>query len=144
VRVSGTWANTTYFPAEGEAAPEKPPPGFGGVLTPEAWSGAIDFARAVDARIVTSFANGPSNRDAWTPDQARRFIDYTKSKGGTIAAAEFMNEPTLAAMGGAPKGYDAAAYGRDFKAFRAFAKRAAPACWSSAPARSGRRPATPG
>jgi hypothetical protein len=29
-------------------------------------------------------------------------------------------------MGGAPKGYDAAAYGRDFKAFRAFARQAVP------------------
>ena len=37
-----------------------------------------------------------------------------------------MNEPTLAAMGGAPEGYDAAAYGRDFKMFHAFAKQAAP------------------
>jgi hypothetical protein len=37
-----------------------------------------------------------------------------------------MNEPNLAAMGGAPAGYDAAAYGRDFKAFRSFAKQAAP------------------
>ena len=55
--------------------------------------------------------------------QARRFVDFTKSVGGRIAAAEYMNEPTLAAMGGAPAGYDAAAYGRDFKVFRAFAKR---------------------
>lgn len=37
-----------------------------------------------------------------------------------------MNEPTWAAMGGAPAGYDAAAYGRDFKIFHAFAKQAAP------------------
>ena len=37
-----------------------------------------------------------------------------------------MNEPTFAAMGGAPKGYDAAAYGRDFKVFRAFAKQTVP------------------
>jgi hypothetical protein len=37
-----------------------------------------------------------------------------------------MNEPTLAAMGGAPARYDAAMYGRDFKLFRAFAKEAAP------------------
>ena len=29
-------------------------------------------------------------------------------------------------MGGAPAGYDAAAYGRDFKVFRAFVKQAAP------------------
>ena len=37
-----------------------------------------------------------------------------------------MNEPNLAAMGGAPAGYDAAAYGRDFKRFHAFARAAAP------------------
>jgi len=45
---------------------------------------------------------------------------------GRIAAAEFMNEPTLAAMGGAPDGYDAAAYGRDFKAFVAFIRASEP------------------
>ena len=37
-----------------------------------------------------------------------------------------MNEPNLASMGGAPIGYDATAYGRDFKLFRAFAKKNAP------------------
>ncbi|WP_311270358.1 hypothetical protein [Sphingobium sp. WCS2017Hpa-17] len=37
-----------------------------------------------------------------------------------------MNEPSIAGISGAPKGYDAAAYGRDFQAFRAFAKREAP------------------
>jgi hypothetical protein len=37
-----------------------------------------------------------------------------------------MNEPTLAAMGGAPEGYDAAAYGRDFTAFKTFAEQTAP------------------
>ena len=68
-------------------------------------------------------ATGPGVRDEaglWQSDQAGRFFAYTKSVGGRIAAAEFMNEPNLAAMGGAPDGYDAAAYGRDFKAFVAF------------------------
>ena len=37
-----------------------------------------------------------------------------------------MNEPTYAAMGGAPKGYDAAAYGRDIAVFSLFIKHAAP------------------
>jgi hypothetical protein len=40
--------------------------------------------------------------------------------GGKIAAAEYFNEPTLASMGGAPKGYDAAAFGRDFNVFYGF------------------------
>jgi hypothetical protein len=128
VRVSGTWANTTWL-ADTDPAPERPPSGFMSVLTRRQWRGVIDFAHAVDARIVTSFATGVGTRDAngvWTPAEARRFIEYTRSVGGTIAAAEFMNEPTFAAMGGAPKGYDAAAYGRDFKVFRPFAKQFAP------------------
>lgn len=128
VRVSGTWANTTFF-ADADAAPKEAPPGFTGVLTRNQWRGVIEFAGAVDAMIVSSFAVGSGVRDAqgvWTSAQARRILDYTKSIGGRIAAAEFMNEPTLAAMGGAPRGYDAAAYGRDFKVFQAFVREAAP------------------
>ena len=93
------------------------------------WKGVVDFSRAVDAKIVTSFANGSGTRDAagvWTPGQASDFSITRSRVGGRIAAAEFMNEPTFAAMGGAPAGYDAAAYGRDFKVFRAFAKQTAP------------------
>jgi hypothetical protein len=36
------------------------------------------------------------------------------------------NEPSFASMGGAPKGYDAAVYGKDFKVFQPFVKKAAP------------------
>ena len=85
----------------------------------------VDLSQAVGAQIVTSFAISPGTRDAtgvWAADQARRFLTYTRSVGGTIAAAEFMNEPNLAAMGGAPAGYDAAGYGRDFKVFHSFVK----------------------
>ena len=106
-----------------------PPAGFGGVLTRRQWRGVVDFSRAVDARIVTSFAVSDGVRGAngvWTPDQARKFLAFTKAVGGSIAAAEFFNEPTFAAMGGAPKGYDAAAYGRDFAVFRPFARETAP------------------
>jgi len=128
VRVSGTWANTTYFPDTDEP-PAKPPEGFNGVLTRQQWKGVVDFSNAVQARIVTSFATGAGTRDAkglWAPGQAKRLVNYTKSVGGSIAAAEYMNEPNLAAMGGAPPGYDAAAYGRDFRVFHAFAKQAVP------------------
>jgi heparanase 1 len=128
VRVSGTWANTTYFP-ETEQAPPDPPQGFGGVLTHNQWRGVVDFSKAVNAEIVSSFATGVGTRNSagvWTPDQAKRWLDFTRAAGGRIAAAEWMNEPTLAAMGGVPKGYDAAAFGRDFKIFHAFAKQAAP------------------
>lgn len=128
LRVSGTWANSTYFSDSGDE-PSAPPAGFNGVLTSRRWRSVIDFARSVDARIVTSFGISAGTRDAnggWQPDQADRFINFTKSIGGKIAAAEFMNEPDLAAIGGAPAGYDATAYGRDFKLFETFLKRTSP------------------
>ena len=128
LRVSGTWANTTYF-ADSDNIPSTPPRGFKAILTRQQWRGVIDFARAVDARIVTSFAVGPGNRDAagiWRPNQARRFLDFTRTAGGSIAAAEFMNEPNLVAIGGLPAGYNAAAYGRDFKLFHSFVKQTVP------------------
>jgi hypothetical protein len=128
VRVSGTWANTIFF-ADTDPPPKTPPAGFSSVLSRPQWKGVVEFARAVDAKIVTSFTISPGTRDTdgvWTPKEASKLLEYTESIGGKIAAAEFMNEPTFAAMGGAPKGYDAAAYGRDFTVFRAFARRTVP------------------
>jgi len=129
VRVSGTWANTVYFQNDDNPSRGEAPPGFSGVLTRKEWKGVIDFAHAANAEIVTSFSTSTGTRDArgvWVPEQARQSLAYTKSAGGRIAAAEFMNEPTYAAMGGAPKGYDAAAYARDVTVFRQFIRQAAP------------------
>jgi hypothetical protein len=50
----------------------------------------------------------------------------TKSVGGRIAETEFMNEPTYAAMGGAPKGYNAADYDRDIVVFGPWLKQNSP------------------
>lgn len=129
IRVSGTWANTTYFQDKPGPAPKTPPAGFDGVLTQEQWKGVVDFANAVDAKIVTSFATSPGVRDnsgVWTPVEAEKFLAYTRSVGGEIAATEYMNEPTLASMGGAPKGYDVAAYARDVRIFAPYIKKASP------------------
>jgi hypothetical protein len=129
VRVSGTWANMVYFHDEESPPPSAPPPGFGGVLTREQWRGVIDFVQAVDGKLVTSFATGPGTRNeegVWTTDQARRLLEYTRAIGGTIAAAEFMNEPTAAEMGGAPKGYNAAQFARDVALFDEFVRQNAP------------------
>lgn len=129
LRVSGTWMNTTYFQNTDAPAPASPPKGFNSVLTRKEWKGVVDFAAAANARIVTSFAISGGTRDAegvWTPAQAKALVDYTKSLGGSIAAAEFMNEPTFPTVGGAPAGYDAAAYARDFAVFRQFAAKELP------------------
>lgn len=146
LRVSGTWANATFF-ADTNHAPAKPPPGFNDVLSRNRWRDVIDFARAVDAEIVTSFAISPGSRDAdgaWKTDQAQRLIDRTRSLGGHIAAVEFMNEPTLAATNGAPPGYDAAAYGRDFRIFREWMQRAAPETLIVGPGSTGDAPSPSG
>lgn len=129
MRVSGTWANSTFFQDSDAPNPAKPPAGFNGVLTRAQWRGVVDFAQAVDAKLVTSFAISPGVRDengVWTSTEAEKVLSYTRSIGGKIAAAEMFNEPTFASMGGAPKGYDAAAYGRDFRAFHDYIKKAAP------------------
>jgi hypothetical protein len=128
MRVSGTWANATFF-ADSEPPPGKPPSGFDSVLSRAQWRGVVDFARAVDAEIMTSFAISSGSRDAtgaWKPDQAQRLFAFTSTLGARVAAAEFMNEPTLAASNGAPAGYDATAYGRDFRTFRDWMRRASP------------------
>ena len=129
VRVSGTWRNTTFFQNDDQPARATPPQGYRAVMTRAQWKGVLDFARATHADVVTSVATGEGTRDAsgvWTPAQAKEVFDYTKSVGGHIAATEFMNEPTFAAMGGAPKGYNAEAYARDVKVFAAFLRKESP------------------
>jgi len=123
LRVSGTWANSTYFQTDDGPAPANPPEGFRAVLTRAEWKGAIDFSNAVDAPIVTSFAISSGARDAsgaWTSAQAKALVDFTRANKGVIAAAEYMNEPTMPEMGGAPQGYDAKAFARDVKIFKTF------------------------
>jgi heparanase len=128
VRVSGTWANSVYF-ANSDNPPEKAPAGYSGVLTRMEWQGVVDFVHTVDGKLVTSFATSTGTRNTqgvWTPQEASGWIEYTKSLGGQIAAAEFMNEPTYAAMGGAPKRYNAADYARDIAVFKPWLKENSP------------------
>lgn len=139
MRVSGTWANGTYF-ADTDNPSQVPPSGFNGVLTRQQWHDVVDFAKVVDARLVTSFAASAGARDvngAWNADQARRLISYTRGVGGRIAAAEFINEPDLAGLGGLPSDYNASAFGRDFATFHAFIKWADPSIMVLGPGLSG-------
>jgi heparanase len=129
VRVSGTWANSVFFQDTDARETGPTPSGYQSVLTRSQWAGVIAFTRAVDAKLVISFAISSGVRDAkgiWTPAQAQPLVAYTKSIGGTITAAELFNEPTIAASGGAPDGYNAATYARDEAAFRAFVQTSAP------------------
>jgi len=136
MRISGSWANATYF-ADTDESSGPPAAGYNGVLTRTQWRGVIDFAGAVDAKIVTSFAVSPGSRDAngaWRPEQAERLLAYTHALGAKVAAAEFMNEPDLGPQNAAPPGYDAAAYARDFRSFRDAVKAASPDTLIAGPA----------
>jgi heparanase len=129
VRVSGTWANSVFFQDTDATEAGPTPSGYQSVLTRPQWARVIAFTRAVDAKLVTSFAISSGVRDAegiWTPAQAKPLVAYTKAIGGTITAAELFNEPTIPAAGGAPDGYTALTYARDEAAFRSFIKTAAP------------------
>jgi heparanase len=128
MRVSGTWANSTYIPLEGEKF-EGIPAGFQQVLTRDQWRGVIDFAKAMDAKIVTSFPASEGARapdGSWTTEQAQRMIDLTREAGGSIYGAELFNEPSVPPFGGFPKGYSANEFTRDFRIFHEWARKAAP------------------
>ena len=129
VRVSGTWRNATYFQNDDAAAQPKAPAGFDNVMTRAEWKGVVDFAKAVHGDIVASVTTSAGVRDkdgVWTPTQAQAWFNYTRSIGGSFAAMEFMNEPTLLGLAGMPSKYGADDYGRDSKVFGAFLKQASP------------------
>ncbi|MGI8637829.1 MAG: hypothetical protein ACR2KZ_20705, partial [Segetibacter sp.] len=115
MRVSGTWANSTYFQDNDQPKITTAPTGYKNVLSRKEWKGVVDFSKAAGAKLVTSFAisDGVRDKDSiWTPVQAKALVNYTKSIGGSFAAAELFNEPTYAAYGDAPKGYNGATFAK--------------------------------
>ena len=121
IRVSGTWANTTWY--SGRRGGERPP-GFRQTLTHAQLRGLSDFLRVTNGQLVTSFAGSAGVRDGsgrWTPEQMQLFVQDSAALGIRIAGAEFVNEPNLIAATGAPEGYTPANWGRDHDVFvRAF------------------------
>lgn len=140
IRVSGTWANTTYFQNDDSPKLEKAPEGFENVLTRKEWKGVIDFVNSLDNQLITSFAISNGIRDEkgnWTTAQIQPLIEYTRTINGKIAAAEMFNEPSHSNYGGAPEGYDPAQYARDFEAFSAYVKREIPSMKIMGPGSTG-------
>lgn len=129
VRYGGTTTNSVYFQDTDDARPAKPPAGYSVVLTRAAWKGGIDFAKAVNAKILTGFTVSAGVRDAaggWTPREAAPWLAYTRAAGGRIYAAELFNEPNAPDPAGFKTGVSAAQFARDFAAYSAFMKQAAP------------------
>lgn len=129
VRFGGTTTNAVYFQNNDEPKLDSPPEGFLTVLTRQSWKGALDFAEAVDAKIITGFTVSDGVRDengAWTPRHAAPWLDYTRSVGGAIYAAELFNEPNAPEPGRMPEGESAEHYARDFAIFSRFMAEHAP------------------
>lgn len=129
LRYSGTTANNVFFQDNDDPIARQPPKGFKVVLTRKRWKEALEFARAVNAQVVTSFTISEGVRDAahnWTPAMALAWMNYTRSIGSSVYAAELYNEPNAPEYPELPKGYSAERYARDFAAFRAAMVQAAP------------------
>lgn len=126
VRVSGSWANWTYFDPDATAGATAPR-GFDGLLTGEQWIGVGEFARAVNGLVVTSFPSSRGARDAkgvWREDSASTLIRFSQSHNVPVVAAEFFNEASLPI--GVPRGYAAPEYERDFAIFAEVMREIAP------------------
>ena len=130
VRVSGTWANKTYYDFSGKCG-GKAPEGFQNVLTKQQWLSLLDFVKAINGKLLVSIANCPGIHAAHEPmpfDQADLLFRTSKEYGVPVSAAEFTNEPSLIALSGLPQGYTAADHARDHDLFGAWLKENYPEC----------------
>jgi heparanase len=129
IRYGGTTTNTVYFQDNEEPKLDKAPAGYKTVLTRKRWREALEFARAVDARIYTGFSVGHGVRDgagAWTPVHAKAWLDYNRSIGGEIYAAELFNEPNMEGHSERLGNYSAQDFARDYAVFHDFMARTDP------------------
>ncbi len=129
VRVSGTWANALYFQDNDEPKLESSPTGFKNILTRQQWKGVVDFCKAVDGKLVSSFPMSEGMHDEkgnWKPDQVKALLEYTHSLKGEIAAAELFNEPSHAYHGDVPQQYKGINFANDLVAFKKLASKIAP------------------
>ena len=130
VRVSGTWANKTYYDFDGTTG-GKAPKGFQSVLTKEQWLKLLDFVKVIGGKLLVSIANCPGIHAADEPmpfEQADLLFRTSKEYGVPISAAEFTNEPNLIALSGLPRGYTAQDHARDHDLFGAWLKENYPEC----------------
>ncbi len=113
VRVSGTWATKTYYDFDNEG---KAPEGYQNRLTKEQWINLLNFVKAVDGKLLVSFANCEGlhkTEEPWNPSQAEKLFKLTAECGAKIDAVEFTNEPNMMQTSGFPEGYGPEHFRRD-------------------------------
>lgn len=139
VRVSGSWATKTYYDFDGVTG-GKAPEGYQSVLTREQWTGVLDFVRAMGAKLLVSVSNCAGDHPhggSLNLTQTKKLFSFSTDYGVPIDAVEFMNEPNMLEMSGAPKGYTAADYVRDQDIFNAYVREHYPDCLIVGPCTTG-------
>ncbi len=139
VRVSGTWATKTYYDFEGNTDGHAPE-GYQSILTKEQWIGVLDFVKAVDGKLLVSVSNCAGDHPGGGPlnlTQAKKIFDFSHDYGRDIDAVEFMNEPNMLEMSGAPTGYTPSDYARDQDILYRWIKEHYPDCLLVGPCSTG-------
>jgi len=140
VRVSGTWATKTYYDFDGTTG-GKAPQGYQSVLTKEQWANILGFVKAVDAKLLVSVSNCAGDHDENNGPikltQIEKLFAVTDELGGRIDALEFMNEPNMLQISGAPLGYDFADYIRDQDIINGWVRENYPDCLIVGPCNTG-------
>ncbi|MDO4343755.1 MAG: beta-glucuronidase [Eubacteriales bacterium] len=137
IRVSGTWATKTYYDFEDTG---KVPEGYENLLTREQWIGVLDFVKSVGGRLLISVSNCIGDHPNGSPlvlTQAQKIFNFSHSYGVDIDAVEFMNEPNMLSLSGAPKGYTAADYARDQDILYTWVREHYPNCLLAGPCTTG-------
>lgn len=139
IRVSGTWATKTYYDFEGTTH-GKAPAGYQSVLTKEQWIGVLEFVKAVGGRLLISVSNCAGDHPDHGPldlTQAEKIFAFSHRYGVDIDAVEFMNEPNMMEMSGAPVGYTPQDYARDQDILYRWVRKNYPDCLLVGPCTTG-------
>lgn len=139
VRVSGSWATKTYYDFDGVTG-GKAPEGYQSVLTKKQWTGVLDFVKEVGAKLLISVSNCSGDHPSGGPldlTQTKKIFDFSAEYGVPIDAAEFMNEPNMLEMSGAPKDYTPQDYVRDQDIFNSWVRENYPDCLIVGPCTTG-------
>jgi heparanase 1 len=99
LRIGGTDADRTVYRVDGDdragVVDQPRENGARWVLTGQRWAEVAEFARATDLKIMFTLNAGPSARTedgAWSPDNARSLIAYTRAHGYPVDVWELGNE----------------------------------------------------
>ena len=93
VRVSGTWANKTYYDFEGKCN-GKVPEGFQNLLTKEQWLNLLDFVKAVDGSFWYLLPTAPVFTRQTSPCPLSRPIFCSAPRRNTVCPSLQPNLPT--------------------------------------------------